>query len=100
MPIPHIPYEEYHIAWQGIDITIRYTPQWTHFSNMANIEIKRDDKGQLPISETGFHYDFISNTLIEDKGGPVEYVTGMLNEYALKKQWIDYLADQRQLKLF
>lgn len=100
MTHPHIPYREYNITWQSINVSIRYTPQWSKFSEMAHLEIRRDDDGKLPVTETGYRSLFTYNILIEDRGGPIEYVDAWLEEYAQKKDWKSYLANERQLTLF
>lgn len=99
MKHPHIPYQECNITWQNIAITIRYTPQWSKFAEMAHLEIERVGDGQLPITSTGYKSHFTPKENIEEYGSVQEFVRAWLDEYSKKKEWKTYLVSQRQLTL-
>lgn len=99
-------YETYKIKWDGISITVEfakcYSPAYKEIQGhgMSHIRIKRDTKGQLPISETGDRSRFIPLPQIEEYGDVKNYVTTWLDHSGKFKKWKDYIADERQLKLF
>ena len=88
----------YSLLWNDIAITISYDPQ--KHDAIAHIEIRRDDGGILPITETGYRSHFIDDQIIQDYGGVQSYVRAWLDDAAKSKKWIKALEASKQLTLF
>lgn len=69
--------------------------------HVEHLEIKRKDKGQLPITKTGYKSHFMTHPdVINDYGGVENYVRAWLNEDAQSQSWKKYIEDCKQLTLF
>ncbi|MEO1262062.1 MAG: hypothetical protein AAFZ15_24875 [Bacteroidota bacterium] len=94
------------IIWEGIAIDVVYIPEYspgftkTYGWRMAHLCIKRQDKGQLPMTETGYKSHFTNAANIEEIGGTESYVRALLDEYGSSKKWKEYAAKERQMTLF
>jgi len=72
-----VAYEEYQLDWRGIDIIVRWCPDWLG-GGTAHLEIVTADRTPHPISQTGYRSHFCPRELVEDVGGPVAFVTKWL----------------------
>lgn len=100
-------YQTLTMTWNSIAMTINYCESWmTWLSDeekadyMAHIEILRDDKKQLPMTETGYRSHFIRKAVVDNSGGVLDYVKAWLDHEGQSKKWKDYVANEAQLKLF
>ena len=97
---------EFTFVWEGIAIDVAYTPDYSpafgkiYGWTLAHLSIKRQGKGQIPISETGYKSHFTNAANIEEMGGPETYVQEWLNEEKSSEAWQSYIAKARQLTLF
>lgn len=92
-------YQEHHIHWQGIAITVRHCPNWSSVGfPVQHIEVISENREALPITETGYKSHFLTGTdALEEFGScPVAYVTAWLDHAAQTKRW----QIQRQGELF
>jgi hypothetical protein len=98
--------QEITLTWQGITIDVSYVPDYSDsFAKiqgwkLAHLELKRRDKGQLPMSETGYRSHFTAAANIESFGGPEGYTKAWLDEEGKSKVWQEHVSQERQLKLF
>ena len=96
------------LEWEGISVDIEYNDEWSNFPELNHyvhhIAIKRRDKGQLPMSETGYRSHFMAGTNKEDALQPyenaIDLVKAWLDEAGKSKKWKAYVASQKQLTLF
>ena len=91
------------IEWQGIKIQIDYMPKWTGCP-IDHIEIwnKSEERGRLPITETGYRSHFIALNIIKERWGGcfVSFVKAWLEEESQSEGWISYIQSRKQLDLF
>jgi hypothetical protein len=96
--------ETYKLVWNNIEITIAYNPdRWKSYrevygSGLGHLQI--DSAAPLPITSTGFYSDYIRADIIEEWGGPVEYVMAWIVQAASSPEWQAYQEQSRQLTLF
>lgn len=97
-------YEEQRTAWQGIGITIRWSPRWLSRDGaeflFSHLEIVADNRRPLPVTETGYRSHFCHPSDIEAHGGPVGFAIAWLDHEADTPEWQARLASFRQLSLF
>ena len=85
------------IKWQGLTIDLEYTPDYSPAFKenygwpLAHLSIKRRDKGQLPMTGTGYRSHFTAAANIEDHGGPEGFVRAWLEEGAKSEKWKGYI---------
>ncbi len=97
--------EIHQIVWQGISITVRHNPNWGHGYKeiqgfcMTHTEIIRDDRKQLPMTNTGYRSHFMDEREFEYYDDVIDFVIQWLDHDAQSKAWKVYVADQNQLKL-
>jgi hypothetical protein len=94
-----------HRIWNGIEIEIRWQPDYCHFDDgrsMAHLEVEsiNPKRAPLPITSTGYRSHFIHAADVEIMGGPEAYVDAWIGHLAKSRSW--RIADQasRQLALF
>jgi hypothetical protein len=98
-------YQHFEINWQSIEIEIRYAPDWLGMSasgseyGTAHLEIEQPGRNPLPVTETGYRSHFTPAIDIEDAGGPVAYAVQWLDWAARDPQWLETVANGRQLAL-
>lgn len=98
------PIETYKLIWNNIEITIEYNPdRWKSYREvygvgLGHLQIK--SALPLPITSTGFYSDYIRADIIEEWGGPVEYVKAWLDQEANSPEWKELFAQSQQLTLF
>lgn len=97
---------EYLLAWRGINITIRYKPDYFKSTNeiigfrLAHLEVIAKNKTPLPFTESGYRSHFTNPSEIEEYGTPVDFVKAWLEETAKSKQWKKHREQRNQLTLF
>ncbi len=91
------PRETVEIQWQGIAVTIHVARNWLN-TGFHHIEVKANQS--LSITNTGYRSHFMPPAELEQCETVEAFVRDWLNDAALAKQWQDYLAAQRQLRLF
>ena len=84
--------------WQGIAITIRYTPQ--RFAGYDHLEIVSRDKQRRPITETGYRSHFLLPEKLDEFGDPCGYVLAWLDHEGNSNVWRASVAKRAQLSLF
>lgn len=96
--------ETYRMDWEGIALSIRWTPDWLNMTargyDIAHLEIVSDDRVPLPITETGYRSHFTSRALVEAEGGPVSFARKWLDLDAMSDAWRAQQQASRQLSLF
>jgi hypothetical protein len=101
-------YQIYHINWNGIEIEIRYCPDWSqalqegHGITMAHLEVETISpaRAALPITETGYKSHFTNADVIIAAGGAVKFLRDALDCAAQSKDWKRLDAESRQGVLF
>lgn len=91
--------------WHGISVSVEFRPEWgvhreLYGYPMTHLQIRREDGGPLPITETGYRSHFMAGPVIEEAGGPEAFVRDWLDSYAKGKTWRKAQADWRQPSLF
>lgn len=96
--------ETYRIDWEGIALSVRWTPQWLGIDidgqQVAHLELISDERVPLPMTETGYRSHFTSRELVESEGGPVSYARKWLDCEAMSDAWKAREAAARQMSLF
>jgi len=93
--------ETHKFTWQGIEIEVRYNPQW--YATYAHLEIRSISPkcAPLPMTETGYKSHFHPQGTIEvHSGGVIGQVTAWLNREAQKPEWKAHIEASRQGSLF
>lgn len=93
-----VTYELHRIEWRGIDIEVRFCPDWSQ--GHAHLEVKALCHSPLPITETSYRSHFTRPENIEAYGGPAQFVETWLNEAADNKGWRNAEEARKQLTLF
>ena len=94
--------EKYTLNWQGIALSVSYSRSWIPAleddigGSLSHLEIRSDDRGPLPITETGYRSRFLPASEIDAAGGPVAYVTAWLNHAEKDPAW----ETGKQISLF
>lgn len=89
------------IIWQGIEITLKYTPHYSeHCDSLLHIEIRASNKEPLPISETGYRSHFFYSEKIYTLPEVEEMVKCWLDGEAKNKEWQNLQRKRQQLTLF
>ncbi|MCB1466069.1 MAG: hypothetical protein KDK08_02695 [Rhizobiaceae bacterium] len=88
-----------HIDWRGVAISIDYRIRRFH-GDFDHLEIRVLGDGIIPITETGYRSHFLPHGIVEEFGGPDEYVTAWLDHEAESAEWKKREAAARQLSLF
>lgn len=77
--------ETHRLFWNGIGLTIRYTPsRWTVIDH---IEIEADNRQPIPISETGYYSHFLNPGIVAARGGILAFVIDGLDAAAELNSW-------------
>lgn len=96
--------ETYRIDWEGIALSVRWTPQWLGIDldghQVAHLELVSDERVPLPVTETGYRSHFTSREAVELEGGPVAYARKWLDYEAMSDAWKVREAASRQMSLF
>ena len=103
--MPHTPYlPPCHITWQGITLTVTYTPCWFTMPGYctAHLEVRAVAPvgNPLPFSVTGYRSHFLPPESVEALGGPAAYARAWLDEAAKAPEWHSRSDTRQQLTLF
>lgn len=97
-------YQTFSLNWQGIELTIRYQPDYsaTHkeVAGFALAHITVQAAEPLPITQTGFRSQFLPAQEVVEAGGVIAYVQNWLAVMAQSPNWKQFFCEKRQLKLF
>lgn len=88
--------QTYEVVWQEIPVTITYKPKWLNLC--AHLELRAGER--IPVTETGYRSVFLSAEFVTQKGGPVAFAIGLLEEAAQSPAWKRYWQECQQLTLF
>jgi len=91
--------EQLSLDWQGISLSVTFERKWLG-NSYSHIEVRSPDSQPIPITETGYRSIFVSPEILSEWGGPLPYVTAMLDAEAKRREWITAQAKQQQLTLF
>ncbi len=72
------------IEWRGIEIEVRYEPDWLG-SGHAHIELESRPRTLLPVTETGYRSRFVNPEELDGFEDAAAFVLAWLNEAA--KDW-------------
>ena len=88
--------------WNGIEIEIRYASHWCGGDYTSHLEVRsvRPERTALPMTETGYRSHFTPCGTIEQRGGPVAFVTDWLEIEAKSPRWRAADVASRQGSLF
>lgn len=87
------------IAWDGITVEITYHKRrWK--SDFDHIEILAEDRQVLPVTETGYRSHFLPEGIVEDYGGPEDFVRAWLDHEATSPEWQRRRDAAKQMSLF
>ena len=97
----------YTFVWQDITIQVSHNDSWCHIKHLGvpvqHLEIRREDEGWLPITETGYRSVFITNYqdafLLKNKG-VVDFVRNWIDLEGQSEAWKNYTEAQKQLDFF
>ena len=97
-------YDTHHIDWRGIRIRITYERNWLAIEghNPCHLTLTSEVPARcpLPLTETGYLSHFTDPALVDEAGGPVEFVVAALDMAATSGDWQRLEADAQQMKLF
>lgn len=85
--------EKHAITWCNVQIEITFTPE--AFGMADHIELRTQNKAQLPVTETGYRSHFTNKGTVAEHGGAVAFVTAWLDHEAERTGW-----NNDQLSLF
>nr|CUT16789.1 hypothetical protein CDS [Bradyrhizobium sp.] len=69
-------YQHYRLEWCGIEMEVRYCPQWS--TCFAHLEIESLCRTPLPVTLTGYRSVHTQTATVERLGGPVRLVEDWL----------------------
>lgn len=90
-------YETFTLVWADRDIAVSHQANWLNTGHW-HIELRCDDR--LPVTATGYRSIFVPQAEFVGDAEIAAFVVALLNEAALSKDWLSYVEDSKQLKLF
>lgn len=90
-------YATFTLVWADREIAISHQANWLS-SGHWHIELRCDDR--LPVTATGYRSIFVPQARIADDAEIKAFVIALLDEAAQSKDWLAYVEDSKQLKLF
>lgn len=90
--------EIHHLTWQGIEIEIKWEPQF--IGQTGCLHIRSLTRARLPISKGSRNLEFPKPETVAAASGPVAFVQALLDAAARKRSWRKYVAAQMQPSLF
>ena len=96
------------LDWQRIVVSVSYEADWLGMSKsfpegaVSHLEIEAvsPERAVLPVTDTGYHSQFLRCGTVEGAGGPAAYAKAWLDEAAKAPAWRRKDAESRQLSLF
>ena len=106
--VMELAYQSEQFVWRDITIEVRYCPDWSpsyreiYGYPLAHLEIESitPPKAELPMTETGYRSHFIGATVIDEEGGPLDFVRTWLDQAADTQEWKAREAAAQQFSLF
>lgn len=87
------------IDWHGIAIRIDYRKcRWN--SDFDHVELHVEDGRIIPVTETGYRSQFLHKGIVDEYGGPEEFVSAWLDHAAQNPDWKKREEVARQMSLF
>ncbi len=99
-------YIESTMVWRGINILVRYNPNYFESSKermgyrLVHLEVITPNKTPLPFTESGYRSHFTNADEIEEYTTPIDFVKAWLEATAKSKQWKKHREQRNQLTLF
>jgi hypothetical protein len=90
-------YETFTMVWMDRTVMVSHQANWLSTGHW-HIELRYDDR--LPVTETGYRSQFVSDPDFVDQADVSAFITSWLDHEAQSKRWLAYIEDIRQLKLF
>lgn len=90
-------YETFELVWQERTVAVSFKTNWLQTGH-CHIELRSADR--LPVTETGYRSQFVSDPTLTHAADIAAYVNHWLDEAADNIVWRRYLEDSRQLNLF
>ncbi len=90
-------YEVFTLQWTEFTILVAYQRNWLNFGNW-HLQLRCDQP--LPVTSTGYRSIFMADHRLADEDEINAFVISLLDEAARSKDWLAYLEDSRQFKLF
>ncbi len=86
------------IDWQGLSLSVTFSPDWNGWGHVAHMEIEtiKPVHAQNPISESGYKSHFLPLNEVENTEELRAYILAWLTEAAKKSDW----KAHAQLSLF
>ena len=90
------------LEWQGIALSVSCERDYATMTGLTHLSIHvlEPSTAKLPITETGYRSQFLSEAEVAELGGPVAYVRAWLDAEAATPEWQGREAASRQLDLF
>jgi hypothetical protein len=87
------------IVWHGVSVEITYRKRrWK--SDFDHVELQVEDGRIIPVTETGYRSHFLPSGIVEEHGGPENYVLAWLDHEAENPDWKRREYAAQQLSLF
>lgn len=87
------------VVWRSIMVEITYrTRRWK--SDFDHIELRSEEGGIIPVTETGYRSHFLPAGIVQENGGPESYVLAWLDHEAENPDWKKREEASRQMSLF
>lgn len=87
------------IVWDGVQVAITYRQRrWK--SDFDHIELHVEEGRIIPVTETGYRSHFLPAGIVEEYGGPEDFVRAWLDHEAASSDWKKREQAARQMSLF
>lgn len=87
------------IDWHGTTIRIDYRKRrWN--SDFDHVELHVEEGRIIPVTETGYRSHFLPAGIVDEYGGPAEFVSAWLDHEAQNPDWKKREEAARQMSLF
>lgn len=90
-------YEAFTLQWSEFTILVAYQRNWL---NSGNWHLQLCCDQPLPVTSTGYRSIFMADQKFAGEDEIRAFVTSLLDEATQSKDWLAYLEDNKQLKLF
>ncbi|AVO37571.1 hypothetical protein [Pukyongiella litopenaei] len=87
------------IVWDGVQVEITFHQRrWK--SDFDHIELHVEEGRIIPVTETGYRSHFLSAGIVEEYGGPEDFVRAWLDHETASSDWKKREEAARQMSLF
>lgn len=91
-------YRLYQSSWSGVEFEIAHLP--ARIGNFDHIEIRTDNGGILPVTETGYRSFFFAADHLAEYDGVIAFVQAWIDQEAKSPAWKKMKDTSQQLSLF